>query len=142
MTKSNEVPLKIELFSDGEDSQFRLHSKREILSILNAIAKEEARAALYYDDGNDFVLTTVLKATEQGIWLDVGPIAVTNKRILGSDKIIFISSHRQVKVQFVASRIEHAVSGSKAAFQLGIPETLLRIQRREYFRLTTPASNP
>ena len=142
MIRKREVPLKIELLADGEDSQFSIHSKREIQSILNGIVREGSRAALYYDDGNDFILTTALKISEQGLWLDVGPIATSNQRIQHSKKIIFISSHHQVKIQFTANRIENAILGTRAAFYLPLPATLLRIQRREYFRLTTFASNP
>jgi c-di-GMP-binding flagellar brake protein YcgR len=142
MIKNKEVPLKIELFSDGEDSQFSIRSRREILFILNGIAQDGARAALYYDEGNDFILTTALKVNEQGMWLDVGSMAASNQRILRSNKIIFISSHRQVKVQFVASCIENALLENRAVFYLSLPDSLLRIQRREYFRLTTPANNP
>ena len=137
-----EVPLKIELFSDGEDSQFRVRSKREIQSILHGIAQEGTRAALYYDEGNDFILTTVLKVNEQSMWLDVGSIAASNQRILRSDKIVFTSSRHQVKVQFVLNRIENALLENRAAFCAPLPDSLLRIQRREYFRLTTPVGNP
>jgi c-di-GMP-binding flagellar brake protein YcgR len=140
MHKKKDVPLKIELFSDGEDSNFCVHSKREIQSILHRIAQDGSRAALYYDEGNDFILTSVLDVNAQGLWLDIGSIAASNQRILRSDKIIFISSHNQVKVQFVAHRIENASFENGAAFYMPLPDSLLRIQRREYFRLTTPSS--
>ncbi len=142
MIKSREVPLKIELFSDGEDNEFRVRTDREIRSILNGIAQDGARAALYYGEGNNFLLTTVLKVNEQGIWLDVGSIETDNQRVLRSNKIIFISSRHQVKIQFVANRIENVLLENRAAFFLHLPDSLLRIQRREYFRLTAPVSNP
>lgn len=142
MIKKKEIPLKIELFSGEDDQQFTIRSKREILSLLHGIAQEKTHAALYHDEGNDFILSTLLKANEHGIWLEMGSIAASNQRILHSDKIIFISSRHQVKVQFVANRIEHALLENRAAFYLPLPDSLLRIQRREYFRLTTPASNP
>lgn len=140
MVKKTEVPLKIELFADGEDSQFSIHSKREILSILRGVAQENSRVALYYDEGNGFLLTTILRVNEQGLWLGSGSIEKSNRRILHSHKIIFISSRHQVKVQFVAKRIENALLGECAAFHLPLPDHLLRIQRREYFRLTSPVS--
>ena len=142
MSKHNEVPLKIELLSSGEDSQFRIRSKREIQSILKGIAREGTRAALYYDDENDYVLTAMLDANEQGMWLDIDAMPTNNKRILRSKKVIFISSHHQVKVQFVSNHIENALFENREALYLPLPESLLRIQRREYFRLTTPVSNP
>jgi c-di-GMP-binding flagellar brake protein YcgR len=142
MINIKEVPLKIELFSEGEDSQFRIHSKREILSILNSIAHEGERAVLYYDEGNDFILTSVLKVNEQGLWLEPGSIAASNQHILLSNKIIFISSRHQVKVQFVSNRVENSILDNRTTFHMPLPDNLMRIQRREYFRLTTPVSSP
>lgn len=142
MNFHKDIPLKIEVFSNGDDSQFRIHSRREIHSILRGIMQEGARVVLYYGERNDFILTALLDVNEHGIWMDVGSMAENNQRILRSHKIIFISSHHHVKVQFVAHRIETAPFNNEPAFHLPLPETLLRIQRRDYFRLTTPASNP
>jgi c-di-GMP-binding flagellar brake protein YcgR len=142
MIRKQDVPLKIELLSEDEDSRFMIHSRGEIQSILKGIVRENSRAALYYGEGDDFILTTMLKVTEQGIWLEVGPISTSNQRILLSKKIVFISSYHQVKVQFVANHIESAMLDNYSAFHIPFPDKLLRIQRREYFRLTTPANNP
>jgi c-di-GMP-binding flagellar brake protein YcgR len=142
MIRKQEVPLKIELLSEGEDSRFMIHSKGEIQSILKGIVRDNSRAALYYGEGDDFILTTMLKVSEQGIWLEVGPISASNQRILLSKKIVFISSYHQVKVQFVATHIENTILDDYSAFHIPVPDKLLRIQRREYFRLTTPANNP
>lgn len=142
MNRKKDIPLKIELLSDGEDSQFRVHSAKEIQLILRGIAQKGARAALYFDQGNDFILTTVLDLDQQGIWLDIGPNASDNQRILHSNKIVFVSSHHQVKVQFVAYRIAIRPFENQHAFYLQLPDSLLRIQRREYFRLLAPVSEP
>ena len=142
MIKEKEVSLKIEVLSRGEDSGFLIHSKKEIQLILHRIAQQGTRAALYYDEGNDFILTTLLGVDEHGVWLDVGPRAADNRRLVQSKKFIFISAHHQVKVQFVAHHIENVLFENSAAFYLPLPDTLLRLQRREYFRLVTPVSNP
>ncbi|CAH1387769.1 flagellar brake protein [Candidatus Nitrotoga sp. M5] len=142
MAKEKEIPLKIELLSDGEKNEFRIHSKKEIQSILRAIAKKGSLAALYYEDGNDFILTTVLGVDEQNVWLDVSHSEADNLRILPSHKIIFISSHLQVKVQFVAHHIENTWFRNKQAFCLPMPNSLLYLQRRDYFRLLVPVKKP
>ncbi|MDP1636497.1 MAG: flagellar brake protein [Candidatus Nitrotoga sp.] len=142
MTTKKDIPLKIELLSDGEDSEFRIHSSKEIQSILRGIARTTAFVALYYDNENDFILTTLLGADEQHVWLNVSPRETDNRRILSSHKIIFVSSHLQVKVQFVAHRIENAWFKNQNAFSLPIPNSLLHLQRRDYFRLLVPVKKP
>ena len=142
MIRKNEVLLKIESLSSDENSGFLIRSKKEIQFILYRIAQQGARAALYYNEGNDFILTTLLGADEHGIWIDVGPHATKNRRLAQSREVIFISSHHQVKVQFEAHHIENMLFGSHEAFYLPLPDTLLRLQRREYFRVPIPASKP
>ncbi len=142
MTKEKEIPLKIELISDGEDSEFRIHSIKEIQSILRGIVKSSSLAAIYYDDENDFILTKLLGIDEQNVWLDISLREADNRRILPSHKIIFVSSYLQVKVQFVAHHIENTLFQNKEAFCLPIPNSLLYLQRRDYFRLIVPVKKP
>lgn len=142
MSRRKDVPLKIELFSGGEDRRFLVHSRKEIQFLLNAIAQKGTRVALYYDEGNDFILTTALSVDERGIWLEPGPSAKENLRLVQSKKIIFISSHHQVKIQFVSHQAESVHYREAAAIYLPLPDTLMRIQRRDYYRLVTPAVHP
>jgi c-di-GMP-binding flagellar brake protein YcgR len=142
MAREKEIPLKIELISDGEDSEFRIHSKKEIQSILRGIVRSSSLAALYYDDENDFILTRLLGVDEQNVWLNVSLREADNRRILPSHKIIFVSSHLQVKVQFVAHHIKNTLFKNKEAFCLPLPNSLLYLQRRDYFRLLVPVKKP
>ncbi len=141
MSRKKEVTLQIERFSRGQDIEFRIKSKKEMLFILQDIAENGTRIALYYDDHN-FILTTLYGANENGMWLDVGPFPPENKRILLSEKITFVSLHQHVKVQFEAHEIESVLLEGDETFYLELPDYLLRIQRRDYFRLSIPASAP
>lgn len=139
MAVKKDVPLSIELLSGSEDSPFLIRSQTEIRFILREIARKGERAVLYYGDGNDFFLTILLDADERYIWLDMSRNAQKNQRALHSDKVIFVSSHRQVKVQFVTRRIESVPFTGREALRLPLPDALLRLQRRDYYRLLTPA---
>lgn len=136
----NEVPLKIEHFYNDEDIEFRIKSKREMLSILQNIADQGSRVALFYGSGRSFILTSVLGVNDNGMWLDVGPFPPENKQILLSEKITFVSTHQHVKVQFVANDIQNDLFENNEAFYLELPEFLLRIQRRDFFRTSVPAN--
>jgi c-di-GMP-binding flagellar brake protein YcgR len=142
MVKEKEIPLKIEVFSNNEDSKFLIHSKNEIQHILRTINERETRAALYYNEGNSFVLTMLLSVSDEGIWIDPPSNPQDNRNILNSNRIIFVSTHNQAKVQFVASEA-HAViyNGSDGIF-IQLPKRLLRLQRRDYYRLAALPRNP
>jgi c-di-GMP-binding flagellar brake protein YcgR len=133
--------LGIEYFHNDEDVDFHISSKREMLSILQGIIAQGARVALFYGDDQDFIPTTLLGANEHGMWLDVGPFPPENKQLLRNDKITFVSVHQNVKIQFVAHRIENDLFENNEAFHMDLPDYLLRIQRREFFRTAIPASS-
>lgn len=138
---SREVTLRIEHFYNDEDREFRVSSKRAIVTILQGIADQGTHVALYGGDQN-FILTTLLGVNEHGIWLDVGPFPPENKRLLLSDKITFVSMHQHVKIQFTATDIENDLFENNEAFYMELPTYLLRVQRREYFRTLIPAAAP
>lgn len=136
-----QVTLKIEHFHQDEDLEFRVSSKRGMLSILQGIADQGARVALFYK-GESFVLTTLLGVDDDGIWLDIGPFPPENKLLLLSDKITFVSVHQNVKIQFTGSDINEDTFEKSKAFHMELPDYLLRIQRREYFRMAIPSTTP
>lgn len=139
-----DIPLKIEIFSRGEDDQHRLTSAKEIELILRYIAEKKTRVALYYDYGNagDFILTTVLDVDSNGLWLEQSPNGSENWRITQSSKLVFVSSQLQAKVQFTVHQVNSVMHQGYAAFYLPLPDSIFRLQRREYYRLATPTIEP
>lgn len=137
-----DIPLKIEILSSGQDDQYRITTPREIEFILQNIVKGGSRIALYYAEGGDFILTRLLGVDAAGLWLEQRPTTEENKHVLESDKLVFVSSHAQVKVQFVSNHATTATFHGQAAFFLKLPQSIYRLQRREYFRLITPVTNP
>lgn len=137
-----DIPLKIEIFSSEEDDKHRLTSAKEIEFVLRYIAEKGVRVALYYGNANDFILTTLLDADNKGLWLEQSPNDQDNRRIAESNKLVFVSSHLQVKVQFTAHQVSAVVHQGYPAFYLPLPDSLYRLQRREYYRLIAPVIEP
>jgi c-di-GMP-binding flagellar brake protein YcgR len=113
-----------------------------MLSILQDIADQGTRVCLYYDNDQNCLLTILLGANEHGMWLDVGQLPPENKQLLLSGKITFVSMHQQIKIQFVARDIENDLFENNEALYLKLPDYLLRILRREFFRIAIPAAAP
>ncbi len=135
MVKEKEIPLKIEAFSEGADSNLLIHSKAEIQNILQTICERNTRSALYYDERRNFVLTMLLAVNNEGIWIDPASRAVDNRHLLNSNEIVFVSTHNNTKVQFVANTPWQVAYESGNAIFMPLPEHLLRLQRRDYYRL-------
>lgn len=137
-----DIPLKIEILTSGKDDQYRITSSREIESVLHGIAKNGSHIALYFSDEDDFILTTLLGVDASGLWLEQDKNPSMNTRLLQSRKLIFVSSHFQVKVQFQSEHASAVTYQGQPALFIKLPHSIHRLQRREYFRLITPVSTP
>lgn len=130
-----EVPLTIENVSRNDENDFILNNPREILAVLRDIANRHSRVALYYSEDASMVLTLLLAADETGVWVDAAASPLDNRLIERSPRIILVSTHHQAKVQWVSSEVTQGLFQNMPAFFLPLPRKLLRLQRRNYFRL-------
>lgn len=134
--------MKYETLSRSEEKEHGIISAREIVSILKHVADNTTRVALYYLDGSYFVMTTLLCVNDTGLWLEQGANNHDNKRIVECDNLTFVSTHLDVKVQFIARQARNAEYQGYSAFHLPLPKCIYRLQRRENFRLDIPSAKP
>lgn len=136
--------LRMELAQTEEDSEYHLHSQAQILTILRSLKDSHASITLYFNNGDDFLITSLFAVDEEKsmLVLHMSANAALNKHALTRDKLICISRLDKVKIQFVLRGLKSALYRGRQCFLAAIPESLLRLQRREYFRLTIPARSP
>ncbi|MBI3525144.1 MAG: flagellar brake protein [Betaproteobacteria bacterium] len=136
--------LRIELAQTEEDSKYHLHAQAEIVAILRSLKDSNATVTLYFNDGDDFLITSVFTVEEEEnrIVLHMGANAAVNKHALTTDKLIGVSHLDKIRVQFVLHGLKSALYRGRQCFLADLPDSVLRLQRREYFRLTIPARSP
>lgn len=125
-------------------SKFLLYSKSEILFVLRTLIQKGALITVYFDQGNSFLLTTLLAIDpDKGdLRFDPGGDEEMNRRVSHAGKLIFTTLIDKVKVQFSLQGLGSGMHEGRPVFVGKLPEVLLRLQRREYFRLATPVSQP
>jgi len=139
---SKDPSLTVEKFRDGEENKYLIKSHREIQLTLKAVAQKKAIVVLYYNDDDHFIKTVLLEANETGIWVDVGPGEAINSQILNSNHVVFVTMHNGAKLQFICPPIEVAIYASHPAFFFPLPAQMIRLQRRDYFRLPASGDKP
>ncbi|MBZ0104467.1 MAG: flagellar brake protein [Sulfuricella denitrificans] len=139
---ANQPPLKTEAVPDL--SNYTIHSRMEIIYILRALQHKNELVTAYFNQGQDFLLTSIIDVDPENgmVIFDYGANELLNKRILESDKIILVTTQDKVKVQFTTGRMHRIEYLGRPAFSAPLPGDLLKLQRREYYRLTTPVINP
>ena len=127
-----------------DDSRFMLTNRLDILRILRGLTKRHEMVSAFFNSGKDLLLTSIIEVDDDddSLVLDYGSSEDLNRRILASERIIFVTALDSVKIQFVATKIAMATFEGAAAFRVAIPEQVLQLQRREYYRLPTPILSP
>src|ERR1035437_3197653 len=140
---SEELPPQFELEQSDNYSQFLLYSKSEILAVLRTLIQKGAMITVHFDQGHSFLLTSMLalSADNGEFILDIGSNEEMNQRALLAKKLIFTTLIDKVKIQFSLNKLSQTQNDGRLAFVGAVPERLLRLQRREFFRLSTPIAN-
>jgi c-di-GMP-binding flagellar brake protein YcgR len=127
-----------------DDSRYRVHSRVEVASVLRAIMNAGALITAYFGHGKDFVVTAILGVdAEHGrVVVDSGSNAQVNERLLRDQQLTLVSTQDGVKVEFHVEHVEATTFEGRMAFQIPFPDSLLKLQRREYYRLLAPLLHP
>lgn len=139
-----ETPPEFELEKNNDYSQFLLHSKLEILAVLHTLIQKGAMVTAYFDHGKSFMLTSLIALGPDNSYIifDIGSDSEMNRRAQAADKLVFAAAVDKIKIQFSLNKLSGTTHDGHPAFRGTIPDTLLRLQRREYFRLSTPIATP
>ncbi|PIV89358.1 MAG: hypothetical protein COW48_00865 [Hydrogenophilales bacterium CG17_big_fil_post_rev_8_21_14_2_50_63_12] len=136
--------MKIELLTSEDADRYLVRHTDEIERVLRDVMQDKAIVAAYGENGKDFLLTAIVavEPKENAIYLGYGPDERLNTQLLEAGNATFATTHNQVRVQFSCNHIERVVQGHAPAFRVAMPRELLRLQRREYYRLVTSVVNP
>jgi len=132
------------LTPDAEDSKYLIRSPLDVLFILREISKQKALVTLHFAHGNDFILTSILDidAGRGEMVLDYGSNHKLCQQALGEHKLACTTAHDQAKVQFAVEGVRKVRFDRRDAFATRLPDALLRLQRREDFRVAAPVATP
>lgn len=144
MSPASDQSLRALGSSTADEDKYKVYSRLEICSVLGALQKAGTLVTAYFGAGNDFILTCILRvgAEDAEVVLDYGADAATNQRALKATGITFVAAHERIKIQFSAESLRKVRHHNRDAFSIPLPRALLRLQRREYFRIVTPLARP
>jgi c-di-GMP-binding flagellar brake protein YcgR len=128
----------------SDDSPFRVHSRREIVSLLQSMMERNQLLSLLIKGGAESIITSILDidAAENIMVLDAAPSASLNDSILQSNRIGFEALYNNIRITFNVDKAREFEFQGRPALKVDIPASLIRLQRREYFRIATPIAKP
>ena len=134
---------RIELIHADDEAKYVLRDAREILAVLRNLVGARALVSARLAPGNESVLSTLVEVAEDGssLLLDGSADALQNQRMEHADALDCVTQLDKVRIQFLLKGARLVDEGGNAGFRCNLPESLLRLQRREFYRLQTPLSH-
>ncbi|MDQ8024137.1 MAG: flagellar brake protein [Moraxellaceae bacterium] len=143
MTETQQPAPRFELLQADNLTQYLLSERREIAFVLRQLAHKRSLVTAYYGQQERFLTTSVIGVSEDERWLllDVARDEALNAEALLAERVLCITQLDKVKVQFAVSKLQRTEADGLPALRAPLPENLLRLQRREYYRLHAPTSH-
>lgn len=125
-------------------AKYTLASPVEIAHHIKSIVKNGYMVTVFSNKGKTFILTRLLEVDTktQTMVFDWGSDPETNQQMLASERNVFVCSPDGVKTQFITGQVHEVSYGGRPAFEVPLPTQVIKLQRREFFRIRTSVGNP
>lgn len=123
---------------------YEVASRREIVALLRQIAEKNQLVRLLIKGESDVCMTSILHVDPDSdtVVLDRSINREQNERIVAAPKVMCETSLDKIRILFQLQNLGATQFEGGAALKASIPPTLIRLQRREYYRMPTPVTNP
>lgn len=142
---SSSQPAKLDhLDRDKMMARFAVNSKTEILFLLRAIQKRNLLVNLDIPASRQIVVTSIIavNAADNTLILDSARGDALNQQLLSGKGAEFITQLDGVSISFSTGPVSLCEYEKLPALRVAIPQSLVRLQRREHFRVALPISRP
>ncbi|NTV71203.1 MAG: flagellar brake protein [Azonexaceae bacterium] len=136
---------QIAQLSEAEiEERFHITSALPIAFLLVGYARTKDQFTVSFGGGEEMMLTTLLDAQPAGdrLIFDCSGSADVNRHLLQSSRIVFSGRPAGIHVQFSTGRASEIEFEGSKAFAVALPKYVVRLQRRDTFRIETPRGKP
>ncbi len=131
------------LLDDEEHSQFALRAPGEIAAVLRALVEARSLISASLVPGGYACPTALLAVRDDGsLVFDGNRDEAMNGRMAAASRMVCSAQLDLVPIRFRVSSPTRIVHEDYVAFSTPWPQALLRMQRRETYRLQSPATAP
>lgn len=126
------------------DDRYTLSSRADVVFLLTQMMRRGELFTVYFNSGREFLLTSILDVDEHAdtFVFDLGSDPQTNQRLARAERLVFVAAPDGVRVQFVTTQAQGTTFGEHQAFESPLPVDIVKLQRRETFRVETPHRDP
>ena len=125
----------------GDWHEFAITSRPEIQALLRNISEQKSRILIQVG-GRPVTWVTAVACDAATLILDRSLSGEQNDSIKNAGTVAFETSLDNIRIVFDTSRIREVDYQGDPAFAIDIPDRIIRLQRREFYRVATPVIYP
>lgn len=121
----------------GEEfERFLTYDRLEIMSILHKLQSRHEHITLNWEGGG-FMLSMLLAVNPEfeELVFDCGRDPAANRTLMRAELVTLVAVSDGIKVQFSSGGPDTTVFEGRPALRMRLPEFVLRLQRRDYYRV-------
>ncbi len=125
------------------EEDYIVRNPKEVAQIINTLREDKVNLRVTFNRGQEDFLTNIISqdAEDGHVYLDMTVDDIFNKRMLNSDHIL-ISKDDGIRIKWKSVQHTQVALSDGKALRIEAPKELIRVQRRELFRLQTPIVKP
>jgi c-di-GMP-binding flagellar brake protein YcgR len=134
----------INTYSDEDIERCTLSGRREIAFQLRSLIRHSERVSVSFDEGRQSFLTVLIDLSDDdgSLYFDIGGSDETNRAFLKAERSVFAGIIEGIRIQFSVKQARRLTVHGEEVFAVPLPNSLLRLQRRDAFRLQLPSTKP
>ena len=125
--------------------EYRLYARQEIIQVLKGLAKKPEVVTAYLDGQAErcvFIQVLEVQSKEGRVIFDCGSSSTEERELRQASRLICMSKHDRVDINFECGPLSPASHEGHSAYAADLPGWVVRMQRREFFRVATLVAAP
>ena len=119
---------------------YMLYGRGEIMQKLRLLGKKNSLITIHFNERSMLSTVVDVLSDKNLLVLDYGGNEELNQKLLKHNRAVIKTDYDGIQAQFSISDIRKARLQGKPSFACPLPENVLWVQRREYYRVRIPLS--
>lgn len=140
----NSDSIRLQPARYDEEEKYLLRGVREIGLVLQSLIDKRALISAYVSPRNHTFPTALISVSpEEGtLLIDGSANDAINRGVTQAHHLTCVSQLDRIHIQFRLTGLSPTRVDGKIAFQADVPDRVLKLQRREFYRLQTSVTEP
>ncbi|MDP3844610.1 MAG: flagellar brake protein [Oxalobacteraceae bacterium] len=121
---------------------YAITSPREIAALLRSVEEKRQLIRMLAHDGAEAIVTSILEVNNDSVIIDCALDSNLNQRIIDADKVSFETTLDKIRILFSVTQVTSCIKDDRPALRIAVPTSLIRLQRREFYRINTSITSP